>query len=64
MLNFNFDIIAISESKLQLGADPQVNINLKGFQNPISTPTEASNGGVLLYIADGINFKPRDDLKL
>ena len=64
MLNFNFDIIAISESKLQVGIEPKVNINLSGFQNPISTPTEASKGGVLLYIANGINFKPRNDLKI
>ena len=64
MLNFKFDIIAISESKLQVGIEPKVNINLKGFQNPISTPTEASKGGVLLYIAEGLNFKPRNDLKI
>ena len=64
MLNFNFDIIAISESKLQVGVEPNVNINIEGFQEPISTPTEASKGGVLLYIANGINFKPRNDLKM
>ena len=64
MLNFKFDVIAISESKLQVGSDPQVDINLAGFQNPISTPTEASKGGVLLYIANGLNFKPRNDLKI
>ena len=56
--------LQISESKLQIGVEPKVNINLKGFQNPISTPTEASKGGVLLYIADGLNFKPRNDLKI
>ena len=64
MLNCNFDIIAISESKLQLGVDPQVDINLSGYQNPINTPTEASKGGVLLYVANGINFKPRNDLNI
>ena len=64
MLKFKFDIIAISESKLQVGSDPQVDINLTGFQNPISTPTEASKGGVLLYVANGLNFKPRNDLKI
>ena len=64
MLKYKFDIIAISESKLQVGSDPQVDINLTGFQNPISTPTEASKGGVLLYVANGLNFKPRNDLKI
>ena len=63
-MNFKFDVIAISESKLQTGIEPQVNINLPGFQNPLSTPTEASKGGVLLYVAEGINFKPRNDLKI
>ena len=42
----------------------KLNINLPGYQNPLSTPTEASKGGVLLYVAEGINFKPRDDLKI
>ena len=64
MLNYKFDIIAISESKLQTGVEPQVNINLPGYQYPLSTPTEASKGGVLLYVAEGINFKPRNDLKI
>ena len=64
MINFNFDVIAISESKLQVGIDPKVNINLAGYQNPISTPTESNKGGVLLYVADRINFKPRNDLKI
>ena len=60
MLAFNFDFIAISESKLKVGVDPQVDIDIKGFQNSLSTPTEASKGGVLLYVSNGINFKPRN----
>ena len=64
ILNFNFDIIAISESKLQDGIEPQIDITLNGFQTPISTPTKASKGGVLLYVANHINFKPRPDLNI
>lgn len=64
LLNFKFDIIAISESKLQENIEPQIDISLSGFQSPLSTPTAASKGGVLIYVANEINFKPRNDLKI
>ena len=64
LLEFQFDIIAISESKLQKGLDPNVNILIKGYQNPISTPTESSKGGILIYVASNLNFKPRNDLNI
>ena len=62
MLKHNFDIICISESKIMQGIDPKVNINIEGYQTPISKPTEATKGGVLIYVRTGINFKPRNDL--
>ena len=34
LLEFKFDIIAISESKLQIGLDPKVDISLTGYQKP------------------------------
>lgn len=63
-MKFNFDIIAIFDSTVQEGINPQVDITLNGFQRPICTLTKAGKGGVLLYIADHIHFKPRDDLKI
>ena len=40
LLEFKFDIIAISESKLQLGIEPNVDLQISGYHTPLSTPTE------------------------
>ena len=64
MLNFPFDIICISESKIHKDCDPLIDISLHGYQAPIGTPTESTKGGVLIYIKNGLNFKPRDDLNM
>ena len=50
LLNFKFDIIALSETKIQKGTNPFIDINLEGYQVSIGTPTEATKGRVLLYI--------------
>ena len=54
-LKLKFDIIAISETKLQKGMDPVHDINLLGY-NKESTSTEAAKGGTLLYISDTFNY--------
>ena len=59
-----FDVIAISESKLIKGSDPIIDISLDGYHYPVGTNSEACKAGVLLYIKDNLNFKPRDDLKM
>ena len=59
-----FDVIAISESKLSKDSDLIVAISLDGYQYPVGTNSEACKGGVLLYIRDNLNFKPRDDLNM
>ena len=64
MLDFTFDIICISESKIMKDIDPKVDISIDGYQTPISTPTEATKGGVLIYVKSGLNVKPRNDLKI
>ena len=64
MIDFNFDIIYISESKVIKDCDPKVDISIDGYQTPISTPTESTKGGVLIYVKSGINFKPRNDLNI
>ena len=61
-LNYKFDIIALSETKLQ--SEPSVNISLAGYREPIHTFTEATKGGVCLYISVDLDFKPRKDLKI
>ena len=62
LLDYSFDIIAISESKLK--SDPVVNISLAGYKSPLHTFTESEKGGTMLYIKDGINYKPRKDLEI
>ena len=64
MLNFEFDILCISESKIQEGVEPKVNIQIEGYQEPEGTHTVSEKGGVLIYVKKGINYKPRPDLKI
>ena len=64
MLDFKFDIICISESKILKNRNPLTSIDIQGYQKPIGTPTESKKGGVLIYVKDGINYKPRSDLNI
>jgi exonuclease III len=59
---FHFDILAISESKLQTNVQPKIDITINGYHHPLSSPTKATKGGVLLYIKENLLFKPRPDL--
>ena len=62
-IQHNFDIIAISETKLKKGIEPHVNINIPNYQIE-HTPSEANKGGTLLYISNELNYKPRKDLAI
>ena len=64
LINFQFDALVISESKLQAGTQPKVDITINGYHYPLSTPSEAAKGGVLLYIKENLIFKPRPDLHI
>ena len=65
MLDFKFDVICISESKIQKDRSPITDIiNIEGYQTPIGTPTEAKKGGVIIYVKEGLNYKPRPDLNI
>ena len=58
-----FDFICISESKLEKGQEPIVDISIPGFQLPPEyTHTESTKGGVLIYVREGISYKVRNDL--
>ena len=61
-INYQFDIIAISESKLK--GTPQIDITIPEFHTPYCTNTEAEKGGTILYISEKLNFKPRKDLEI
>ena len=64
MLNFNFDVICLTESKLIKNIPPTVDILIPNYQNPVGTPTEATKGGVLIYVRNGIHFRPKVSLNI
>ena len=59
----NFDFLGISETRLKLNRNSLNSISMSGYDIE-HTPTESSNGGILLYIKQEINYKLRKDLKL
>ena len=63
MLKHNFDVLAISETKLYKGIQPTKDISIPSYQYE-QTPTEANKGGTLLYNSDKINYKPRKALEI
>ena len=63
LLNFNFSVIGITETRLRKDIGVSIPISIEGYSYE-HTPTEASCGGSLLYISDNFNYKPRHDLLL
>ena len=61
MLNFKFDVIGISETKIIKNTAPIYDVSLKGY-NSHCTPTESERGGLSLYIVDNHKCKHRKDL--
>ena len=62
-LDFDFDFIAITESKIKYNTEPSIDINLENYHPPVNTPTQAEKGGVLLYVnIRTTDFKLRTDL--
>ena len=48
LLEFEFDMIAVSESRLKAGIDPTFDLSLPGY-NHYQKPTESDKGGVIIY---------------
>ena len=59
----NFDIIAISETRIIKQVSLLNNLNLNNYSFEF-TPTETSAGGTLLYIANNLSYKCRNDLNI
>ena len=57
----DFDVIAISESRIKKDKSPINSINWKGYSHE-SFPTESAAGGTLLYISNNFSYKPRNNL--
>ena len=63
ILNFSFDIIAISETKLKADCDIAVNIDLEGYRLE-KTPTDTFFGGVAIYIKKSFTCSVRKELSI
>ena len=59
--NENFDIIAVSETRISKKTSLTSNINLNNYSLE-STPTKSTAGGTTLYIFNRLSYKPRTDL--
>lgn len=62
MLDFKFDIIGITESKIKKDIKPKIKISLPGYKC-YHVDTEADKGGSLIYISSHLTPKPRKDLE-
>ena len=58
-----FDVIAGTETRITEQTFLTTNINLRNYATEF-TPTESSAGGLLLYIASHLSYKPRPDLNI
>ena len=63
MLNFKFDIITITETKIQTINHPTFDITLQNY-NLYQTSTESTSGGTLIYVSKMLNSKIRNDIKI
>lgn len=54
LLDVEFDIIAITETKIIKNIEPIYDIKLTGYDEPYHIPTESSKGGALTYVKHGI----------
>ena len=64
LLDHQFDFLCISETKIKKNIAPKFDTSIDGYQEPVGMPTEAGKGGVCIYIKNGIDFKPREDLNM
>ena len=61
--NTNFNIIAISETRILKNTNIVKSINIPNFSYEF-TPTESIVGGTLLYTADHLTYQKRNDLNI
>ena len=62
LINLEFDVIAITETKIKRGTAPIFDTALKGY-TLFDTPTDCDKGGALLYIKENIICERRKDLE-
>ena len=62
-IDINFDIIGITEIKMRTGQKALNNTDIEKYVIEHTT-TDASCGGALLYIKEGITYKVQNELKI
>ena len=63
-LDFNFDVIGISEHKIKKDVAPSNNIDIPGYDEFVFEPTETTHGGAGFYIRNDYDSLVRKDLRL
>ena len=63
-LKIKFDIIGISEHKINSNYGPLLNLDIEGYKPFIYNSSPTSHGGTGFYISNKTNYKKRDDLIL
>ena len=61
LLKCNFSFISITETRMLRDQESFLDFSMPGYSK-VSTPTESTAGGVMLYISNCFAFKPRLDL--
>ena len=62
-IKINFDIIALTESRIKKNSVYPINIELENYSIEL-TPTEIVARGALLYINKKLSYHPRNDLNI
>ena len=61
--NKNFDIIAVTETRITKNVSITNNVNIKNYSIEFN-PTESSAGRTLLYTTNHLSYKPRQYLNI
>ena len=59
----DFDIIAVSESRIIKNNPPPIDVNIPNYSYEFC-PMEAKAGGTLIYISNHLSYKRRNNLKI
>ena len=62
--DYNTRVCKAMQSYAKLCKDPITDINIPSYHEPSITKTEAGKGGTMIYVAKGLNFKPRKDIEI
>ena len=62
-VNFNFDVIGISEHKIRADAPSTKNIKIPGYRDFHFNPIVTTHGGTGFYVRDNLDFIERRDLE-